>query len=64
MTALNPDYVGWSSSRYFGISCIAVGFLAMLPGVIGLARAQAVSIRAKKYNNNQRETRQDDTTQL
>ena len=64
MTALSPDYVGWSSSRYFGISCLAVGFLTMLPGVIGLARAQSVSMRAQKYKVMQRERKLEDTTQL
>ena len=64
MTALSPEFVGWSSSRYFGISCLAVGFLTMLPGVIGLARAQSVSMRVKKYKDLDHQRQQEDTTQL
>lgn len=64
MTALSPETIGWASSRYFGISCLAVGFLTMLPGIIGLARAQSVSIKAKQYRELVGERKNDDTTQL
>lgn len=64
MTALSPETIGWDSSRYFGISCLGVGFLTMFPGVIGLARAQSESIRAKKYKQMELERKQEDTTEL
>lgn len=64
MTALSPETIGWSSSRYFGFSCLGVGVLTMLPGIIGLARAQSISIRMKKYQDLEEERKQEDTTTL
>lgn len=61
LTALSPETVGWSSSRYFGVSCIVAGFLTMLPGVIGLARAQSVNIKTSKMKNVEEEPDQDIT---
>ncbi len=64
LTALSPETVGWSSSRYFGISCLAVGFLTMLPAVIGLARAQSISIKSRQLKEIESGQDQEDVTQL
>ena len=64
LTALSPETIGWSSSRYFGISCLGVGFLTMIPGLIGLARAQAIGIRIKKNQRMEKDRKLEDTTQL
>eukprot|EP00794_Sanderia_malayensis_P012735 gene12735-14040_t len=66
LTALAPETVGWSSSRYFGISCLVVGTLTMLPAVIGLARAQNLTIKSRRLKTMQNGYSQqyEDVTQL
>ncbi len=64
LTALDPSTTGWNSSRYFGISCLGVGFLTMLPAVIGLAKAQSVNIKTRQLKEIENGQVHEDMTQL
>ena len=66
LTIIDPEKLKWSSSRFFGISLIVIGIIILLPGIIGSAKAQNLSVKTRKELKRRKEqdTFREDVTKL